>query len=92
MKKEIIVYFDDADAFQIDVADPNKMVEKFSQLSPKKNLRIVTFQTDLLINYIGEDVCKCDILDFECLDKQIRQSVGLDDPKGKCVGAYESFG
>ena len=83
MKKEIIVYFEDADAFQIDVADPNKMVEKFRQHSPKKNLRIVTFQSDLLINYIGEDVCKCDILDLECLDKQIRQSVGLAEPKEK---------
>lgn len=83
MKKEIIVYFEDADAFQIDIAAPNKMVEKFSQYEPKEDLRIITFQPDLLINYIGEDVCKCDILDFECLDKQIRQSVGLAEPKGK---------
>ena len=83
MKKEIIVYFEDADAFQIDVADPNKMVEKFSQHNPIMNLRIVTFQPDLLINFIREDVCLCDILDFECLDKQIRQSVGLAEPKGK---------
>lgn len=83
MKKEIVVYFDDTDAYQIDIANPNKMAEKFSQQSPKMNLIIVTFQPDLLINYIREDLCLCDILDFECLDKQIRQSVGLDEPKGK---------
>lgn len=83
MKKEIVVFMDDAGAFQIDVADANKKVSKFSQHSPKTGLRIVTFQSDLLINYIEKDVCKCEILDFECLDKQIRQSVGLDEPRGK---------
>ena len=65
------------------IAFQNKMVEKFSQYEPKEDLRIITFQPDLLINYIGEDVCKCDILDLECLDKQIRQSVGLAEPKEK---------
>lgn len=83
MKKEIVVFFDDAGAFQIDVADVNLTVSKFSQRSPKTDLRIVTFQSDLLISHIGEDISKCEILDFECLDKQIRQSVGLDEPKGK---------
>ena len=28
MKKDIVVYFEDADAFQIDIAAPNKMVEE----------------------------------------------------------------
>ena len=50
MKKEIVVYFDDTDAYQIDVANPNKMVVKFSQHETIEDLRIITFQPDLLIN------------------------------------------
>lgn len=81
MKKEIVVMIEDGSAIQIDVAAKNKIVEKFSLHHPISDLRIVTFQPDLLINLIGQNSYRCEILDFECIDKQIRQSIGLEEPE-----------
>lgn len=83
MKKEVVVMIDDSGARQIDVAIKEKKIEKFALHYPIADFRIVTYQPDLLVNLIGHNVTRCEILDFECLDKQIRQSTGLETQEEK---------
>lgn len=82
MKKEIVVMIEDGGAIQIDVSAIDK-VEKFSLHYPISDLRIITYQPDLLINLIGHNSYRCEILDFECIDKQIRPSIGLEEPENR---------
>lgn len=83
MKKEVVVMIDHSGARQIDVAAKDKKIEKFALHHPVVDFRIITYQPDLLVNLIGQNVTRCEILDFECLDKQIRQSTELDVQEGK---------
>ena len=56
----------------------------FSRTDPMQSDKLITFQSDQLINSLGADrIRRVYILDFECLDKQIRQSLGLKPFKGK---------
>ena len=85
MKMErVILIMDNRSIFEIDAADSELKVKKLSQTS---NIRLdifITFQPDELVNQLGvEGVRTVDILDFECLDKQIRQSIGLEPTKEK---------
>lgn len=83
MKKEVVVMIDDSGVRQIDIAVKEKKVEKFALHRPIVDFRIITYQPDLLVNLIGQNVSRCEILDFECLDKQIRQSTELVAQEGK---------
>lgn len=83
MKKEVVVMIDDSGARQIDITVKEKKVEKFALHRPIVDFRIITYQPDLLVKLIGQNVTRCEILDFECLDKQIRQSTELVAQEGK---------
>ena len=74
---------DDSGARQIDITVKEKKVEKFALHRPIVDFRIITYQPDLLVKLIGQNVTRCEILDFECLDKQIRQSTELVAQEGK---------
>ena len=65
MKKEVVVMIDDSGARQIDVAAKDKKIEKFALHHPVVDFRIITYQPDLLVNLIGQNVTRCEILDFE---------------------------
>lgn len=77
MKRErIILIMGDQSIYEVDASDKNWDVKKFSPNFPMRGDTFITFQPDELINQFGlENVKKIDILDFECLDKQIRQSI-----------------
>lgn len=78
MKRErIILIMGVQSIYEVDASDKNLEVKKFSPHAPMRGDTFITFQPDELINQIGTDaIQKIDILDFECLDKQIRQSIG----------------
>ena len=64
--------------------DTELMVNNFSPTALMQSDILITFQSDQLINSLGADMIgSVYILDFECLDKQIRQSLGLKPFKGK---------
>lgn len=83
MKKEVVVFIDKSCIYQVDIAAIDKGIERHELNYKSRNYRFITFQPDLLINLLQEYVYTCEIIDFECLDKQIRQSVGLDVHDGK---------
>lgn len=75
---------DNRSIYEIDAADLDLKVRAFSLSAPMRLDTLITFQPDELISRLGLDgVQKVDILDFECLDKQIRQSVGFKSQNGK---------
>lgn len=82
--ERVILILDNQSIYEVDVADEEMKVKKLSLHSPIRLDRFITFQPDELVNQLGlEGVKKVDILDFECLDKQIRQSEGLATTTGK---------
>ena len=83
MKKEVVVFIDDGNIYQVDVAAVEKCVEKHKINYSSRDYRFITFQPDLLIRLLEDITYHCEIIDFECLDKQIRQSVGLAMHDGK---------
>lgn len=83
-KERVILIMDNRSIYEIDAEDTEMKVKRFSLRGPMRLDTLITFQTEELVNQLGhEGVGKVDILDLECLDKQIRQSVGLESPKGK---------
>ena len=83
-KERIILILDSKRIFQIDANDTESKVKEFSSISPMQSDILITFQSDQLINILGADqLRRVYLLDFECLDKQIRQSFGLKSFKGK---------
>lgn len=83
MKKEVVVFIDNGCIWQVDVAAVDKRVEKHKINYSSRDYRFITFQPDLLIKLLEDITYHCEIIDFECLDKQIRQSAGLDIHNGK---------
>lgn len=85
MKKErIILILDSNRVFEIDANDTELKVKKSSFTTPMQPDTLITFQSDQLINILGAKLLKeVYILDFECLDKQIRQSLKLTSIQGK---------
>ncbi len=81
MKKEIVVYIDESTFYWVDLDSRENIRKNFSSQKLLQSIRLITFQPDLLVNYLGEKVSRYEILDFECLDKQIRQSIGLKGPQ-----------
>ena len=83
-KERVILIMDNRSIYEVDAADTDLRVKPFSLPNPTRLDTLVTFQPDELISQLGLDgVRKVAILDFECLDKQIRQSVGLKLLNGK---------
>ena len=83
-KERILLIMDDQSIVEIDAADKELKVNTFSLLEPMLSDTLVTFQPDELIKLLGlERICNVNILDFECLDKQIRQSIGLQVSSSK---------
>ena len=83
-KERVILILGSRDIYEIDVADETLQVKKCSLAAPMRLDTLITFQPDELISQLGvEGVGKVDILDFECLDKQIRQSLDLKAVVGK---------
>lgn len=77
-KERIILILDSDRIFEIDPNDTELKVTMFSPTAPMRSDLLITFQSDQLINSLGADrIRRVYILDFECLDKQIRQSLGL---------------
>lgn len=85
MKKErIILILDSNRVFEIDANDTELKVKKSSFTTPMQPDTLITFQSDQLINILGTKLLReVYILDFECLDKQIRQSLKLTSIQGK---------
>ena len=82
--ERVILILDNRSIYEVDAADEEMKVKQLSLQSPIRLDRFITFQPDELVSQLGlEGVKKVDILDFECLDKQIRQSVGLPASIGK---------
>ncbi|VTY07964.1 DNA polymerase I [Prevotella melaninogenica] len=83
-KERIILILDSERIFEV---NPNEEELKVIEFSPNTLIHseiLITFQSDQLINILNINRLKgIDILDFECLDKQIRQSLGLKSPNGK---------
>ena len=79
MNKEYVIFIkENHHIYIIDVADDALKVENTSNRNLTHNELLITFQPDELINLFGFDgVQRVNILDFECLDKQIRQSTKL---------------
>ena len=83
-KERIILILDSDRIFEMDPNDTELKVKMFSRTDPMQSDKLITFQSDQLINSLGADrIRRVYILDFECLDKQIRQSLGLKPFKGK---------
>lgn len=83
-KERVVLIMDNQSIYEIDAADADLKVKSLSLMTPLCLDTLITFQPDELVSQLGlEGVQKVDILDFECLDKQIRQSVGLNAPTGK---------
>lgn len=85
MKKERVIFIlDNRSIYEVDAADNDLKVKKLLLSNPIRLDRFITFQTDELVNQLGvEGVGKVDILDIECLDKQIRQSINMPVSQGK---------
>lgn len=80
--ERVILILSNQCIFEADVADEELKVKKFSPLVLKRGDMLITFQPDELVSQLGLDgIQKVDILDFECIDKQIRQSIGLQSAK-----------
>lgn len=79
MNKEYVIFIKEhLHIYTIDVADDELKVESTLKRNLIHNELLITFQPDELINLLGVDgVQRVQILDFECLDKQIRQSTEL---------------
>ena len=83
-KERIILILDSNNIFEMYPNDTELMVNNFSPTALMQSDILITFQSDQLINSLGADrIRRVYILDFECLDKQIRQSLGLKPFKGK---------
>ncbi|WP_273414095.1 DNA polymerase [Prevotella aurantiaca] len=83
-KERIILILDSNNIFEMYPNDTELMVNNFSPTALMQSDILITFQSDQLINSLGADMIgSVYILDFECLDKQIRQSLGLKPFKGK---------
>lgn len=83
-RERVLLILGSQDIYETDVADETLQVKKVSLASPMRLDTLITIQPDELISQLGvEGVGKVDILDFECLDKQIRQSLGLKAVVGK---------
>ena len=85
MKRErVLLILGNREIYETDIADETLKVKRFSLAEPMRLDTLITFQPDELISQLGvEGVKQVDILDFECLDKQIRQSLGLNAVVGK---------
>lgn len=83
-RERVLIVMGNQDIYETDVADEKLEVKKFSLLGPMRLDTLISYQPDELVSQLGvEGVGKVDILDFECLDKQIRQSLGLKPVSGK---------
>ena len=83
-KERVILIMGNQDIYETDVADDKLQVNKFSLAEPLLMDTLITYQPDELVNRLGVvGLSSVNILDFECLDKQIRQSLGLRDINGK---------
>ena len=83
-KERIILILDSNNIFEMYPNDTELMVNNFSPTALMQSDILITFQSDQLINSLGADrIRRVYILDFECRDKQIRQSLGLRPFKGK---------
>ncbi len=80
MNKEVVIIIIDSIIYQIDVAE-GKTVEKCNLFAPIRDILFVTYQSDELIPLLGNSVEDTNILDLECLDIQIRRSLGLESAK-----------
>ena len=83
MTKEIVVLLLDGIIYQLDVTDVGKKVAKMNTCAPVHDTIFVTFQSDELTNFLEDRIHFAKILDIECLDVQIRQSIGLKPPPKK---------
>lgn len=83
-RERVLIIMGHQDIYETDVADEKLEVKRLSIAEPIRLDTLITYQPDELISQLGvEGVGKVDILDFECLDKQIRQSLGLKPVPGK---------
>ncbi len=83
-RERVLIIMGNQDIYEMDVADEKLEVKRFSLAEPIRFDTLITYQPDELVSQLGvEGVGKVDILDFECLDKQIRQSLGLKQVSGK---------
>lgn len=83
-RERVLIIMGNQDIYETDVADEKLEVKRLSIAEPIRLDTLITYQPDELISQLGvEGVGKVDILDFECLDKQIRQSLGLKPVPGK---------
>ncbi len=82
-KERVILILGNQNIYEIDVADVNLQVKSFLFAAPMLMDTLITYQPDELVNRLGYiRVSDANILDFECLDKQIRQSLGLKANNG----------
>lgn len=83
-RERVLIIMGNQDIYETDVADEKLEVKRFSLAGSIRLDTLITYQPDELVSQLGvEGVGKVDILDFECLDKQIRQSLGLKPVSGK---------
>lgn len=83
MKKEVVVLLIDGIIYMVDVEDSEKKVTKLASETLIHDKLFITFQSDELVNCLKDCINYNAILDFECLDIQIRLSLGFDKPSGK---------
>ena len=83
MKKEYVILIIDSIIYYVDVVDKNLNVRKFSDHLSVCDTLFVTYQADELVNLFSDKINCANILDFECLDTQIRQSCDIKRSKGK---------
>lgn len=83
-RERVLIIMGNQDIYETDVADEKLEVKRLSLAEPIRLDTLITYQPDELVSQLGvEGVGKVNILDFECLDKQIRQSIGLKPVSGK---------
>lgn len=75
MKTYVVIVLDRR-IYAIDIEDEQNHVKELRFNKTFANHLFVTFQPSELVNILGLDAgCLVNILDFECLDKEIRQSI-----------------
>lgn len=91
-EKEYVVIYLDCCLYGCDVADDQRIVINLTRNGLFYHDRIITCQITEVIhllcnNYGG--ISKFDLLDFECLDLQIRQSVEYCEEQNECWSPHE---